>query len=90
LGLATSGIAQNKPDVIVFDEDDAIGVGYYDASVGIVSGTSTLSTAGPEKDKLIIVTSQHFNGVHSGLLEWKVGAGRKLEILYRESGISDA
>ena len=75
LGLATSGIAQDKPDVIVFDEDDAIGVGYYDASVGIVSGTSTLSTAGPEKDKLIIVTSQHFNGVHSGLLEWKSAPG---------------
>lgn len=64
-------LAQSKPDVVVFDEDDTIGVGYYDSSVGIVSGPSVLTRTGPGGDKLPINTAQHFSGIHSGLLQWK-------------------
>jgi hypothetical protein len=42
--LAQFGSAQVKPDVIVFDEDDSIGAGYYDASVPSVVSPSVLTT----------------------------------------------
>lgn len=75
--LVTSvGWAQPKPDVIVFDEDDAIGAGYYDASVPAVTPPSTLTTtASPSGGKLPILTNRAFTGTQSGLLEWKSAPG---------------
>lgn len=67
-------ISQTKPDLVIFDEDDPIGAGYYDASFGIKSGSSTL-TLGGAGDKLIIETANHYSGINSGLLEWKSAAG---------------
>jgi hypothetical protein len=60
---------QVKPDLVLFDEDDSIGVGYYDASVGFVTTPSILKLGGPG-DKMIIVTNQVYSGLQSGLLQW--------------------
>src|SRR5262249_9617272 len=64
-------LAQNQPDVVIFDEDDTIGRGYYDASVGLVNLPSTLTLGGGSKDKMLIVTNQSFSGQVSGLLKWQ-------------------
>ncbi len=62
LFAAGSALAQSQPDVVVFDEDDATGTDYYDASYGTVSGASLLTRAGPGPAKLIIVTKDvHFS-----------------------------
>jgi hypothetical protein len=66
--------SQTAPDLIIFDEDDPVGIGYYDASYGTKSGASTL-TLGGSGEKLIIETANHYSGVHSGLLEWKSVSG---------------
>ncbi len=66
--------AQNKPAIVVFDEDDAAGVGYYDASWGTVTAPSTLSLSGGSGDKLSIETTQHYSGFHCGTVQWKSAA----------------
>lgn len=75
LCLATFVLAQGKPDVIVFDEDDPVGVGYYDASFGYTSGGSTLAMLGPTSDKLIIASDHYYTGSQSGRLQWKSATG---------------
>jgi hypothetical protein len=70
--LAGLSQAQTRPDVVVFDEDDAVGVGYYDASVPGVTAPSLLTTyASPNGGKLTILTDHKFSGAAGGLLEWK-------------------
>jgi len=78
--------AQPKPDIVVFDEDDPIGVGYYDASWGFSRSGSTLTLAGPGRDKLVIATTQHYTGVNSGLLEWKSAPGGEWQIYVANIG----
>ena len=74
--LANTARAQTNPDVVVFDEDDAIGAGYYDASVPAVTAPSTLTTvASPYGGKLPILSDHAFTGTQSGLLEWKSASG---------------
>lgn len=73
---AASCPAQTQPDVVVFDEDDAAGVGYYDASVPVITAPSQLTTAtSPFGGKLPILMNRAFTGSQSGLLEWKSVAG---------------
>jgi hypothetical protein len=67
-------VAQEKPDVVIFDEDDAVGGGYYDASVGSAKAPSSLKLDGPG-DKLIILTNQAYTGYDSGLLQWRSAPG---------------
>ena len=74
LAFTSSATAQGSPDIIMFDEDDTIGVGYYDASLGIVSGSSELTRGGPG-DKLPTLTSAAYTGDECGLLEWRSAAG---------------
>src|SRR6185503_18597285 len=63
---------QTKPDIIVFNEDDPIGAGYYDASVPVVVAPSSLTTAtSPNGGKLPILTNIAFAGNQSGLVEWR-------------------
>ena len=66
--------AEDLPDVVLFDEDDSIGIGYYDASVGIVTPPSLLTRGGPG-DKLIIDSTRSYTGQACGLLEWQSAAG---------------
>src|SRR5207249_1019469 len=74
--LAELAGAQIKPDVVVFDEDDAVGVGYYDASVPMITAPSQLTTfTSPNGGKLPILTNQAFTGSQSGLLEWNSAPG---------------
>ena len=40
LFLAKHGWSQTRPDIVVFDEDDPVGVGYYDASVPVITPPS--------------------------------------------------
>jgi hypothetical protein len=70
LTTALVAFAQEKPDLIIFDEDDAVGAGYYDASVGLKTAPSTLTLGGPG-DKMLILTNLPYSGEHSGLLEWR-------------------
>ena len=75
-GMCGCGLAQAQADVVVFDEDDAIGAGYYDSSVPVVTAPSQLTTATtPNGGKLSILTNQFFTGKHSGLLEWQSAPG---------------
>lgn len=68
--------AQTKPDIVVFDDDDPVGSGYYDASWGFANTPSTVSRGGSGSDKLPIESSKSFSGSNSGLIEWKsVSAG---------------
>jgi hypothetical protein len=70
--LTLDGWAQPLPDAVVFDEDDATGAAYYDASVPSVTPPSALTTfASPYGGKLPILTQHRLTGLHSGLLEWK-------------------
>lgn len=73
--LSTFLVAQNKPDLIIFDDDDPAGAGFYDASWGNATTPSTLSLSGGSGDKLTIETARHFSGSHSGKLHWKSVSG---------------
>jgi hypothetical protein len=79
-------VSQPRPDVVIFDEDDAIGVGYYDASYGRKSGGSSLTLGGPGNDKLIISSSQHSTGYNSGLLQWTSVSGGSWRIFVASIG----
>lgn len=68
-------LAQSTSPIIVFDEDDPVGVGYYDASFGTRQGSSLLTLAGQGGDKLPIVTGHASSGLQSGLLQWTSGEG---------------
>ena len=72
---AAPGIAQSVPPIVVFDEDDATGSGYYDASFGTRQGSSLLTLAGSGNDKLPILTGRAFSGTQCGLLQWTSGSG---------------
>ncbi len=61
--------------IVIFDEDDPFGSGYYDASFGTRQGSSLLTLAGPGNDKLPIVNGRAFSGTQSGLLQWTSGPG---------------
>jgi hypothetical protein len=61
---------QGKQDILIFDEDDAVGAGYYDASFGFASSGSTLIMAGSGNDKLKIDSGHSYTGTQSGVLEW--------------------
>src|SRR5215510_2584145 len=74
LALLTS--IQVKADVVVFDEDDPVGAGYYDSSVPVVTAPSQMTLAStPNGGKMIILTSAAYTGSQSGLLEWKSAPG---------------
>ena len=63
-------------DVVVFDEDDAVGAGYYDASVPVVTTPSQMTLASTiNGGKMIILSNGAYSGTQSGLLEWKSAPG---------------
>jgi len=61
-------------DIVIFDDDDAIGTGYYDASWGTAT-QSYLELVGPGRDKMPINSVQKYRGQHSGILRWKQVSG---------------
>ena len=68
-------LAQSKIPIVVFDEDDAAGSGYYDASWGTRQGSSLLTLAGSAGDKLPIVNGRASSGTQCGLLQWTSAPG---------------
>lgn len=84
-----SAVAQDRPDVLIFDEDDAIGEGYYDASVGLVNSPSQLRLGGPG-DKLIVLTNLAHSGVDSGLLQWQSAPGGTWIVFVARPGFNTA
>ncbi|MBP1654988.1 MAG: hypothetical protein H6Q28_1544, partial [Bacteroidetes bacterium] len=84
--LVPRTLAQSRPDIIIFDEDDAVGAGYYDASFGRRTAPSTLALGGPSLDKLRIVQSQAAVGSASGLLEWTSLPGGSWRIFIASPG----
>lgn len=85
--FALSTLAQ--PDISIFDEDDSIGTGYYDASFGAAFRPSTLRLGGPG-DKLIILTNRAFTGVQSGLLQWHSAPDGSWSIVVARQGFQTA
>jgi hypothetical protein len=63
-------LAQGLPDIMVFDEDDLNGTGYYDASWGFYTAPSMQMLAGPTGDKLSITKAQHYTGFDAGVIQW--------------------
>jgi len=61
----------SPPPIVVFDEGDAIGAGYYDASFGACGEGGLLTRAGPGGDKLPIIEGRASSGSQSGLLQWR-------------------
>jgi len=84
--FAPAAFPQSKPDILIFDEDDVTGTGYYDASFGRRTAPSTLTLGGPSLDKLRIVQSKAATGSASGLLEWKSVAGGSWRIFVASPG----
>lgn len=66
---------QSKPDLLIFDEDDAVGTGYYDASWGFRNAPSLLQLAGGGSDKLPITSQRSFTGSEAGIIQWTSSSG---------------
>jgi hypothetical protein len=72
----TPGWAQPRPDVVVFDEAESTGAGYYDASVpAIVSADSLTAVSSHYGGKLPILTNIALSGRQSCLVEWTSAPG---------------
>lgn len=85
--LAPLGWAQPRPDVVLFDEDDAGTPGFYDASFTAVNAPSWLATFNsPYGPKLAIVTNQAAAGSQSGLLEWRSASGGSWSVFIASPG----
>ena len=63
------------PDLVIFDEDDPLGVDYYDASIGEVKAPSELRLRARSGDKMPIMTNSAAAGEVSGVLEWRSRPG---------------
>src|SRR5512143_2959677 len=74
-GLAVSAPSRAQTPIVIFDEDDPVGAGYYDASWGTRQGSSLLTLAGASGDTLPIVNGRASSGSQSGLLQWTSGPG---------------
>ena len=70
-----SVFGQSTPSLVIFDEDDPTGAGYYDASYGFASGGSSLALGAGSRDKLLIDMAHAYSGSQSGLLQWTSAAG---------------
>jgi hypothetical protein len=86
VSLSTPARGQGKADLLIFDEDDAVGSGYYDASFGTRSGSSMLTLAGSSADKLPINAVHAYTGTQSGLLQWKSAAGGSWSLFVSSPG----
>src|SRR5215203_3772624 len=62
-------------DLVVFDEDDPLGRDYYDASVCVTKGPSTLRLLGRTGDKMPVSTKVAFRGRVGGVIEWRSRRG---------------
>src|SRR3972149_4172520 len=82
LSVALVSFAQTKADIVIFDEDDPVGDGFYDASWGYVTPPSTLTLAGASGDKLKIETTQHVSGSQSIFLQSNHGTRYTLPIFF--------
>lgn len=70
IASALAGHAAGVRDLVVFDEDDPLGIDYYDAGIGRKSGGSELALKGNSKDKLPISQRRAARGKTSGVLRW--------------------
>jgi len=76
LFVALVACGRANADVVVFDEDDPVGAGYYDSSVPVITTPSQLTLMSTVNGgKMIILTNAAYSGSQSGLLEWKSAPG---------------
>ena len=68
--LCVEALGESFRDLVVFDEDDSMGQGYYDASVGNSIGASALRLKAKTGDKMPVTTNSSFQGKFSGVIEW--------------------
>jgi hypothetical protein len=64
-------VAEAQDAAVFFDEDDAVGVDYYDASEGTVSGGDVLDLAGPGGDRMPIEMGAAQSGSESGRIAYE-------------------
>lgn len=67
--------AQPLVDLVIFDENDAVGADYYDASFGFAVAPSVITGAGPGSEKIPVLTMLAKTGENAGLLEWQSSEG---------------
>jgi hypothetical protein len=89
--MVLGSTAQAQTVTVLFDEDDAIGVDYREASSGSAEGGDTLTLTGPNSDKMPVVTASAFQGSTSGLLEYShtSGGAWMLDIAAEDFGTVD-
>lgn len=87
--FCVSTVSQAGAGITLFDEDDAVGTGYYDASVGVFTSPSSLTLGGPG-DKLVVLTNRAFTGLNSGLLQWRSAARGSWNLLIAAPGFKTA
>ena len=75
LVLLAPGRAAAQTATVLFDEDDAAGADYREASAGFAEAGDSLTLAGPDADKMPVVGGQAFRGATSGLLEYRHAGG---------------
>src|SRR5215472_5028602 len=76
LFVALVACGRANADVVVFDEDDPVGAGYYDSSVPVITTPGQLTLMSTVNGgKMIILTNAAYSGSQSGLLEWKSAPG---------------
>ena len=78
--------AHAQEATVFFDEDDALGTGYYDASGGFATGGDELDLTGPEGDRMPIVTEAAFSGSESGRVTYQHVAGGSWSLLVGAEG----
>ena len=78
--LALAAVARAQTAVVVFDEDDPDGDGYYAASDGGAVGNATLRLEGPDGRRLPVEAGAAASGADYGVLTYAHGDGGGWEL----------
>ena len=76
LALLATGAVCAQTATPIFDEDDAEGAGYYQASDGQAAGGATLALAGPDGRRLPVVMGDAASGNDYGVLRYANDGGQ--------------
>ena len=87
LGCFASAAAAQEATV-VFDEDDAVGPGYYDASGGFTTGGDGLELVGPNGTQMPIEEDAAFSGDESGRIVYEHVMGGSWSLLVGAPGFA--
>ncbi len=80
--------AEAQEATVVFDEDDPAGDGYYEASLGTVSGGDDLMLAGPSGNRMPMEEDVAFSGDESGQITYSHAEGGTWSLLVGAPGFT--